>query len=99
MASPPTPDPKLTTIEVEPKRSAMKIQVHPRQTGNRLIQEKLIRNVEWEFNKDIVPDFVLGPTTCALFLQLKYHLLHPTYIKQRVEELRGDYRQGFTSTC
>jgi DNA excision repair protein ERCC-1 len=72
--------------------SAAKIHVNERQRTNPLISNKLIRNVEWEFAPGITPDFVLGATTCALFLSLRYHLLKPTYIIQRIEELRGDFR-------
>ncbi|KAG7123694.1 Mating-type switching protein swi10 like [Verticillium longisporum] len=36
-------------------------------------------------------DFVLGLTTCALFLSLKYHRLHPEYIYQRIRNLQGKY--------
>ena len=73
-------------------RSALKIQVHERQRKNPIIDRNMIRNVEWEFSDEITPDFMLGPTTCALFLSLRFHLLKPSYIKQRIQELRGDFR-------
>ena len=37
------------------------------QKGNPVL--KYVRNVPWEFG-DIIPDYVLGQTTCALFLRL-----------------------------
>jgi hypothetical protein len=39
--------------------------------------------VPLEFADHIIPDFELGEATWALFLSLKYHLLHPTYLAGR----------------
>lgn len=61
-----------------------KILVSKRQKGNRVID--CIQNVGWAW-ADIVPDYQLGQSTVALFLSLRYHLLHPQYILRRVEEL------------
>jgi len=47
---------------------------------------QFIRNMPWEYG-EIVPDFILGQTTCALFLSLKYHRLHPEYIFTRIQSL------------
>ncbi|XP_078515435.1 DNA excision repair protein ERCC-1 [Lissotriton helveticus] len=58
--------------------------VSPRQRGNPIL--KFVRNVPWEF-EDIVPDYVMGPTTCALFLSLRYHNLNPNYIHERLKVL------------
>jgi DNA excision repair protein ERCC-1 len=72
-----------------PKRSGpASIIVSPRQKGNRLLE--LIRSVPWEYG-DILADYVLGVTTCALFLSLKYHRLHPEYIYTRIRNLQGKY--------
>jgi DNA excision repair protein ERCC-1 len=49
-----------------------------------------LRQFAWEFS-DIPADYVLGQTTCALFLSLKYHLLHPEYIYNRIKSLAGKY--------
>lgn len=38
----------------------------PPQRGNPVL--KFVRNVPWEFG-DVVPDYVLGQSTCALFLR------------------------------
>uniref|UniRef100_A0A4W3GJB6 ERCC1-like central domain-containing protein n=1 Tax=Callorhinchus milii TaxID=7868 RepID=A0A4W3GJB6_CALMI len=51
---------------------------------------RFIRNVAWEFG-DIVPDYELGPTTCALFLSLRYHNLKPDYIHQRLQTIGHSY--------
>lgn len=64
------------------------ILVNTRQKGNPVIQN--IRGVPWEW-ADTPADYVLGQTTCALFLSLKYHRLHPEYIYTRIRELHGKY--------
>ncbi|XP_076987555.1 DNA excision repair protein ERCC-1 isoform X4 [Tamandua tetradactyla] len=58
--------------------------VSPRQKGNPVL--KFVRNVPWEFG-DVLPDYVLGQGTCALFLSLRYHNLHPDYIHERLQSL------------
>ncbi|XP_052617167.1 DNA excision repair protein ERCC-1 isoform X1 [Peromyscus californicus insignis] len=60
------------------------ILVSPRQRGNPVL--KFVRNVPWEFS-EVVPDYVLGQSTCALFLSLRYHNLHPDYIHERLQSL------------
>ncbi|KAF1817262.1 mating-type switching protein swi10 [Eremomyces bilateralis CBS 781.70] len=65
------------------------ILVSPRQKGNPIL--KHITALPWEYSDDIPADFVLGQTTCALFLSLKYHRLHPEYIYGRIRELAGKY--------
>ncbi|XP_030330903.1 DNA excision repair protein ERCC-1 isoform X2 [Strigops habroptila] len=74
-AAPPAPAPR-------PRSSS--IVVSPRQRGNPVL--RFIRNVPWEYG-DIVPDYVLGQSSCALFLSLRYHHLHPDYIHQRLRDL------------
>jgi DNA excision repair protein ERCC-1 len=49
-----------------------------------------VRSVAWEYS-DIPADYVVGATTCALFLSLKYHRLHPEYIYNRIRDLKGQY--------
>ncbi|OWK49904.1 DNA excision repair protein ERCC-1, partial [Lonchura striata] len=56
----------------------------PPQRGNPVL--RFIRGVPWRFG-DVVPDYVLGASTCALFLSLRYHQLHPEYIHERLREL------------
>ncbi|CAH2321382.1 DNA excision repair ERCC-1 isoform X3 [Pelobates cultripes] len=60
------------------------IVVSTRQRGNPLL--KHLRNVPWEFG-DIVPDYLLGDSSCALFLSLRYHNLNPEYIHSRLRSL------------
>lgn len=49
-----------------------------------------IKSTAWEYS-DIPSDYVLGSTTCALFLSLKYHRLHPEYIYTRIRLLQNRY--------
>ncbi|MCD7455104.1 Excision repair cross-complementation group 1 [Datura stramonium] len=65
------------------------ILVSHRQKGNPLL--KHIRNVRWAF-ADIVCDYLLGQNTCALYLSLRYHLLHPDYLYFRIRELQKNFR-------
>lgn len=80
---------------VQPKPQALakragpsSIIVAPRQKGNPILNN--IKQVPWEYG-DILPDYILGVTTCALFLSLKYHRLHPEYIYNRIKGLQGKY--------
>lgn len=68
----------------KPVGSGSSIIVSPRQRGNPIL--KFVRSVPWEFG-DVVPDYVLGQTTCALFLSLRYHNLNPNYIHDRLKQL------------
>lgn len=62
--------------------------VNPRQRGNPIL--KFIRNVPWEFG-EIVPDYLMGVSTCALYLSLRYHQLNPNYIHDRLKQLGRGY--------
>ncbi|KAK5733448.1 ssDNA endonuclease and repair protein rad10 [Elasticomyces elasticus] len=62
--------------------------VSPRQKGNPILNN--VKSMPWEYG-DIPADYVLGVTTCALFLSLKYHRLHPEYIYTRIKNLQGKY--------
>ncbi|XP_048225204.1 DNA excision repair protein ERCC-1 [Perognathus longimembris pacificus] len=69
---------------LKPGTKSNSIIVSPRQRGNPVL--KFVRSVPWEFG-DVTPDYVLGQSTCALFLSLRYHNLHPDYIHQRLQSL------------
>jgi DNA excision repair protein ERCC-1 len=72
-----------------PSRSAPSaILVSARQKGNPILNH--VKLVAWEY-ADIPADYVLGATTCALFLSLKYHRLHPEYVYSRIRLLAGKY--------
>lgn len=64
------------------------ILVSTRQKGNPILNH--IKLLPWEY-ADIPADYVVGATTCAMFLSLKYHRLHPEYIYARVKQLAGKY--------
>ena len=78
------PKPQLLPTRAAPSN----IIVSTRQKGNPVLNN--IRSLPWEYG-DISADFVLGNTTCALFLSLKYHRLHPEYIYARIKSLGGKY--------
>lgn len=76
---------------VQPKPQALPsrqgpsaILVSTRQKGNPILNH--VKSLPWEYS-DIPCDYVLGATTCALFLSLKYHRLHPEYIYGRISQL------------
>ncbi|KAI9819936.1 MAG: ssDNA endonuclease and repair protein rad10 [Pycnora praestabilis] len=80
---------------VQPKPQALpnraapsSVLVSPRQKGNPILNN--IRSLPWEYS-DIPSDYVLGAMTCALFLSLKYHRLHPEYIYSRIRALGKNY--------
>ena len=64
--------------------------VSQRQEGNAVLRH--IRNVRWAF-ADLVPDYILGPTACAIFISLRYHVLHPQYLGKavHVEPMKPTY--------
>ncbi|KAK2052063.1 DNA repair protein rad10 [Colletotrichum caudatum] len=77
------------TPQALPQRgSGSAILVSPRQRGNPVLAS--LKSTPWEYS-DIVADYSLGLTTCALFLSLKYHRLHPEYIYTRIRNLQGKY--------
>ena len=85
------PPPKIQQPKPQalPSRSAPSaILVSTRQKGNPILNN--IRSLPWEYG-DIPADYVLGATTCALFLSLKYHRLHPEYIYSRIRALGHKY--------
>jgi len=65
------------------------ILVNIRQKGNPILNN--IRGVPWEW-AETPADYVLGLTTCALFLSLKYHRLHPEYIYTRIKGLQHKFK-------
>ena len=77
------------TPQALPSRNApSSILVSTRQKGNPSLN--YIKSLPWEYS-DIPADYVLGATTCALFLSLKYHRLHPEYIYARIRALGHKY--------
>ncbi|KAK9218996.1 hypothetical protein WN943_007635 [Citrus x changshan-huyou] len=62
------------------------------QKGNPLL--KHIRNMRWAF-ADVVCGYLLGQNSCALYLSLRYHLLHPDYLYHRIRELQKNFMLRF----
>ena len=84
-----TPKVVQPTPQALPNRAApSSILVSTRQKGNPILNS--VRQLPWEYS-DIPADFILGATTCALFLSLKYHRLHPEYIYNRIRNLGHKY--------
>jgi DNA repair protein Rad10 len=48
---------------------------------------KAIKAVPWSFGPTTA-DYSIPEAACALFLSLRYHLLHPNYLLSRLRELR-----------
>ncbi|RMC22942.1 hypothetical protein DUI87_00040 [Hirundo rustica rustica] len=78
---------------LKPGTKSSSIIVSPRQRGNPVL--RFIRNVPWEFG-DVVPDYVLGQSSCALFLSPEeaaryletfkaYEQKPPDLLKERLE--------------
>jgi DNA excision repair protein ERCC-1 len=63
--------------------------VSSRQRGNPIL--KSVTSVPWEFNDQIVPDYVIGPRACVMFLSVRYHMLNPDYIHERLKDLGKAY--------
>ncbi|KAJ3682144.1 hypothetical protein LUZ60_014717 [Juncus effusus] len=95
---PPPPPPETTPRETgadvssserQASSSNRAILVSHRQKGNPLL--KHIRNVRWIF-ADVVCDYLISQSTCALYLSLRYHLLHPDYLYFRIRELQKNFK-------
>ncbi|KAL6642819.1 hypothetical protein ACP70R_021000 [Stipagrostis hirtigluma subsp. patula] len=84
-----TPRPPQTSASTPVPQSKNAILVSHRQKGNPLL--KHIRNARWTF-ADVVPDYVLGQSSCALYISIRYHLLHPDYLYYRIRELQKNFR-------
>ncbi|KDP23543.1 hypothetical protein JCGZ_23376 [Jatropha curcas] len=91
-SSVPSPSPSASAASsssLQTGQSRNAILVSHRQKGNPLL--KHIRNVKWVF-ADVVCDYLLGQNSCALYLSLRYHLLHPDYLYYRIRELQKNYK-------
>ncbi|KAL0081635.1 DNA excision repair protein ERCC-1-like protein [Phycomyces blakesleeanus] len=80
---------KTTSSNNTKKSYGNTILVSTTQQDNPLL--KYIRNVAWEFDSAIRPDYVVGKTTGVLYLSLRYHRLHPEYIYERMNKLANAY--------
>lgn len=85
-APPTVQQPKPQALPSRTSPSA--ILVSTRQKGNPILNH--VKLSPWEY-ADIPADYIVGNTTCALFLSLKYHRLHPEYIYARIRLLGGKF--------
>ncbi|KAB1200844.1 DNA excision repair protein ERCC-1 [Morella rubra] len=81
-----TPSTLSTPLNTQSRNAIL---VSHRQKGNPLLRH--IRNVRWAF-ADIACDYLLGQSSCALYLSLRYHLLHPDYLYFRIRELQKNFK-------
>ena len=72
----------------QPALARSSITVNERQRGNPLL--KSIQVNSYHFDK-IVPDYLLGSKSCALFLSLKYHNMYPQYVYDRMNAVGSNY--------
>ncbi|KAE9013866.1 hypothetical protein PF004_g8538 [Phytophthora fragariae] len=84
------PPPEKSQENKPPVRdAAATVYVNRRQKGNPML--KSVRNVGLEFRDGLIPDYVMGENSCCvLFLSVRYHLLHNTYLDERVQSVRKD---------
>ncbi|KAI8912335.1 restriction endonuclease type II-like protein, partial [Powellomyces hirtus] len=78
----------ISTPQDFPRQPTLIPEVISIQRGNGVLN--FIKNVPWEYG-DIVADYQIGQTSCALFLSLKYHRLHPEYVYTRIKQLGHNY--------
>ncbi|WCJ43198.1 DNA excision repair protein ERCC-1 [Euphorbia peplus] len=83
------PSPNVASPSSQNAQNRNAILVSHRQKGNPLL--KHIRNVKWVF-ADVVCDYLIGQNSCALYLSLRYHLLHSDYLYYRIRELQKNYK-------
>ncbi|XP_019529987.3 DNA excision repair protein ERCC-1 [Aedes albopictus] len=76
------------TVVVRSVNKGNCVLVNPKQRGNPLL--KSIQNIPWEYD-DIVPDYVVGATSCILYISMRYHNLNPDYIHGRLKQLGKMY--------
>lgn len=68
---------------------ALTIVASCRQRGNKLLDS--IKDFRIVYAK-IVPDYLLSPTNCVIFISLAYHRLHSDYLPYRIQQLKKQYR-------
>ncbi|KAJ3019297.1 Excision repair cross-complementation group 1 [Thoreauomyces humboldtii] len=88
VAAEPRQRPGAVVVPTAAPKGPNSVVVNKCQKGNGILN--FIKNVPWEYG-DVVPDYQVGQTSCALFLSLKYHRLHPEYVYTRIKKLSGKY--------
>ncbi len=87
-----TPSSSSTSLKTnQSKVNRNTILVNPNQSANKLL--KHFRYVGYELNESISPaHYLMYDSSCALFLSLKYHVIYPNYIYDKLNELRNSYQ-------
>ncbi|KAK4509642.1 uncharacterized protein ATC70_006944 [Mucor velutinosus] len=82
---------RSSTTTTPPVRRAAgnTILVNPTQQKNPIL--KHVHNVPWEPSEAIKMDYVVGQTTGVIYLSLRYHRLYPTYIYDRLNNVKNLY--------
>lgn len=61
------------------------IHIHKHQQRNPLL--RFVRSVPYTVIDNLVPDYSLGESACAVFISIKYHLLYPSHVLRRMKEV------------
>ena len=69
--------------------SGTQLQCHRRQRGNPLL--KHVSNVPVAFVDGLVADYAMGRSACAVFVSVRYHVLHPKHAVRRISEVGRAY--------
>ncbi|KAI9473012.1 restriction endonuclease type II-like protein [Coemansia mojavensis] len=86
-----SPAPNTQPPASTPSRNySQNLQINELQRGNPLLT--CIRNVRWNYARNILADFEVSRSLGILYLSVKYHRLHPEYISKRISELGRSYQ-------
>lgn len=90
----PLPEPSTSSREGQ-SNVANRVDIRPnaiivnkKQKDNPLLKQL---RLSYSFDETIKPDYVLGRSSCAFFLSLRYHNLYPNYIYERFNSLGHAY--------
>lgn len=78
-------EPSTSTAPVQSSSSLTKVIVNRKQEGNPVL--KYVRSVPYEWSREIRPDYICGGSCGVLYLALKWHKLHPSYLETRCNDL------------
>lgn len=63
--------------------------VHPCQEQNPLLNH--LKKISWQFNSEIIPDFLINECIAILYLSLKFHQFNEDYIHSRLRTIPKNY--------
>ncbi|CAK4086356.1 unnamed protein product [Aphanomyces euteiches] len=85
VGNPAAPTTSQTEKLVKATAGTMVVLVHPSQSGNPMLQH--MHNVLPEINADISTDYMMGDACAACFVSVRYHMLHPDYLKNKLSRV------------